>query len=256
MNNLQIEAFILCYNEEKMIKHTLNHYSQFCTKITLLDNYSTDNSIRIFMDHAKEDNKKINFEVRQFDTNKQIRDDAYMYLKNNCWKNSQADFVIVGDMDEYLYHPNIIQILQKAKINRVAIVPTEGYNMYSKTFPENYSSLLTQQVKEGVRAFNFDKNIIFSPKFVEEMLFSPGAHSCNPIYKKGYIKVNFPEKFKLLHYKYLGEKYLTEKHENYANRLSQFNKDNQFGAEYLQGGKKVKELFDILRKTKMLQVLQ
>ena len=254
-NNKQptVEAFVLCYNEEKFIKHTLNHYSQFCNKISIIDNCSTDNTAKIVEQYMQTPVNNCNYEFIQYGSNNQIRDDYYLHLKNSVWKNSKADYVIVCDMDELLYHTNIKEVLLLCHKNNVALPLVQGYNMYSETFPDNYDLPITTQAVRGVRATNFDKQIIFSPKFVDEILFFLGAHGCNPIFIKGYVPSKSTEALKLLHYKYIGYDYLLEKHSQYAARLSDYNKKNMFGAEYLKGEKHIKECFDQLRKTNLLK---
>lgn len=249
-SELFIEAFILCYNEEKLIRHTLNHYGNICKKITVIDNCSTDKTLDII---TIEYPKVI---IKQFDTHDQIRDDAYLHIKNSVWKESKADFVIVCDMDELLYHPNLYEELKKAKQNGVAMFTTKGYNMVAEYFPENYNIPITEQVKTGVRAFNFDKKIIFSPHFVQNILYAPGAHTCNPIFYPNAPKNVHPEPLKLLHYKYLGREYLKERHNMYAARLSDYNKRNLFGGEYLKGDQHVNECFNLIKQTKLLTVIQ
>lgn len=241
--NLTIEAYILCYNEEKMILHTLNHYSKFCTHITIIDNCSTDNTIDL-INHSGIPN----ITLKQFDTKGKLRDDAYELIKNTCWHKSEADFVIVCDMDEFLYHPNLINELKLAKENGFGIINTEGYNMFSETFPTDYSKPITEQIKRGARAYNFDKNIIFSPKLIENINYYPGAHKCNPVYYNNAKDVRPKTKFKLLHYKYIGYDYLVQKHQSYAQRLSDYNKTYNYGGEYLKGEKHVKECFQQLKK--------
>lgn len=245
-NKLTIEAFILCYNEEKMLPHTINHYSGICDKITIIDNESTDNSINELKEAAKTTDTEIC--IKQFDTKGKLRDDAYLLIKNTCWKKSTADFVIVCDMDELLYHPNLISELKIAKENGFGIINTEGYNMFSETFPNDYTKSIIQQIKRGARAFNFDKNIIFSPKLIENINYQPGAHTCNPIYYNNAPDIRPKTKFKLLHYKYIGYDYLVEKHRSYAQRLSDYNKTHNFGGQYLKGEKHVKECFSQLKK--------
>lgn len=245
MTELNIEAFILCWNEEKLIQHTINHYKTFCNKITIIDNESTDNTLEIA--------RKNNINIKQYNTNNKLQDSAYVYLKNNVWKQSTADFVVVCDMDEYLYHPDLINQLKEAKKNGVGVFQTEGYNMVTQSFPEDYFTLLTIQIKTGVRATNFDKLIIFSPNIMEEMLYGPGAHTCNPLYKRNASRVTHPIKLKLLHYKYLGIDYLIDKHAKYASRLSEYNKKNNFGGEYLHGSAHVFECYDLIKKSKKIK---
>jgi len=252
---MKIEAFILCYNEEKMIRYTLAHYLNFCDKVTIIDNYSTDNTISII---EKEFPKRVN--IIQYDSNNKLNDSAYTYIKNNCWKQSQADWVIVCDMDELLhYNKQGVSIIDFLKaFSDCPIIMPYGFNMFSETFPEEYSKPITSIIKKGVYAKNFEKQILFQPKMLQEINYGPGAHYCNPIIKKEYqLNLSYrSEHLKLLHYKYIGIDYLIQKHEQYANRLSDYNKVNHFGAEYIKGKQHVIDCFnEIKNSNKLIDVI-
>ena len=73
--NLIIHAYLLCYNEEKIIKNTLDYYSQFCTKIFVLDNMSTDQSCEIASQYK-------NVTVIKWQNNGFIDESLYVSLKN------------------------------------------------------------------------------------------------------------------------------------------------------------------------------
>ena len=53
---IKISLFLLCWNEEAYIKKTIEYYkNRFSNiKITILDNYSTDNSIKIAKQYGAE----------------------------------------------------------------------------------------------------------------------------------------------------------------------------------------------------------
>jgi len=238
---MKIDAFIFCYNEEKMIRHTLNHYSKFCDKITIMDNYSNDETISIIT------NEYQNVKIIPFDTNNQCREDIQTSLKNNCWKKSKADYVIVCDMDELLYSDNFSLELEKLNKYKPSICCMIGYEMYSNKFPTNYSKSIFEQIKYGVRNYRFDKTIIFSPKYVKEINYDYGAHTCNPELKNRYKKNQLIE-FKLLHYKYLDRKALIDKHKKYACRLSEINIKQSWGIEYQDGENHIKNKFKKAKK--------
>ena len=50
---MKIHAYIIAWNEEKILPFTLDHYSQFCEKIYVYDNMSTDGSDQIYEKYDK-----------------------------------------------------------------------------------------------------------------------------------------------------------------------------------------------------------
>ena len=221
-----IDAYIICWNEEKIIRHTLNHYAGFCRQITLLNNFSTDSTVALAHKYYP------SVKVIDYDTNNETRDDILQEIKNNCWKQSTADYVIVCDTDEFLYAGDMRRQLEMLYEHNVALPLVMGYNMGSETFPDNFDIPIYEQVKYGVRERLFDKQIIFSPRYVAEINYALGCHECRPILKEEKMR-DLAIEFKLLHFKYLGKEYLYEKHEAYANRLSLFNIRTSVGSHYL-----------------------
>lgn len=238
-----VEAFFLCYNEAKMIEHTLNYYSRFCDKITIIDNQSTDNSVAI----VKE--KFPGVIIEELDTGGEYREDMQIDIRNNRWKESEADFVIMADMDEFIIDADLVGKLKEMKRQKVAIPKVVGYNMYSEKFPDDYNTLITDQVTKQFKDRNFNKNIIFSPKLVKEMNFGPGSHFCNPEYQEHLNpQTNHSFKLTLLHFKYLGREYLYEKHHGYGTRMSDVNRRFKFGGVYELGNEHVDDAFNKIEK--------
>lgn len=239
-----IDAYILCFNEKLMVRHTLNYYLTFCNTVTILDNYSTDKTLQIIKSEYPQ------VVVTQFDTKGEAREDIQTELKNNCWKNNTtADYVIVCDMDELLYAQNIHQKIEELKKYQPAICVVTGYEMFSKRFPKKYKKSIIEQVKMGVKNNRFDKTIIFSPKKVKEINYDFGAHNCYPeLYKKGVV--DYIVEFKLLHFKFVGRNQLIRKHKKYQKKLSKVNHANGWGIEYLKGAKYIKKAFKKAKKHK------
>lgn len=247
---MKIHAYILCYNEEDIIFHTLSHYSSFCSRIFLLDNYSTDRSVDIantfekvivlpwwsgneFDDHA-------NIAIKQSYYKKYSRPDSPLCIES-------ADWVITCDMDELIYHPQLLSILVSYKRQSATVANIIGFNMISKKSLSGIGSLVNS-VTMGVQAKVFNKPILFAAGF--DMIFSMGCHPSGkgyrkmfqqPLYKKG------GERIALLHYKYIGERSIARAKSSVL-RLSQKNIDNGLGQHYQKTAKELVEKNLLMRK--------
>ena len=71
-----VHAFFVCYNEENILPHLIRYYSTFCEKIIILDNNSTDNSVKIIESFP-------NTEVIPFESNEEFHDGIHIKLKND-----------------------------------------------------------------------------------------------------------------------------------------------------------------------------
>ena len=221
-----VHYYAVCWNEEKMLPFMFQHYDQFVDHYTIYDNFSDDNSGNII--HSHKNAEIIKFKTEGFD------DTTHNDIKNNCWKRSRgkADYVIVCDIDEFIYHKDILQMLALLKNDKFSIVKPFGYNMYSTEYPcYNSETSITEQVKRGIRVPMFDKCILFDPHAIAEINYKPGAHECHPW---GRVKWYRNEDTKLLHYKNIGLKQLLERNRLYASRLSKKNIEKNYGSEYLK----------------------
>ena len=215
-----IHVYTLCYNEEIILPFFLRHYD-FADRIFVYDNYSTDKSIEICNANPK-------VEVRQYDSGGEIRDDLYLKIKNNAWKQSRgiADYVIVVDIDEFLYSDNILQKL--STISKTIIEPN-GYEMVSDEIPSGIEQIYNY-IPNGATSPGHNKCVIFNPDAIQEINYRPGCHSCKPI---GNIILHPPDgTFKLLHYKHLSVEYVIDRYRKFNERLSEFNIRNGYGIQY------------------------
>ena len=98
-----IEAFIICWNEIDTIQLTIDHYRSFCNQVTFYDNHSDDGTAELILQNG--------CSLVSFGSPGKLEDDQYKEIKNNCWKESNADWVIVCDCDEIIWHPYIKAVL-------------------------------------------------------------------------------------------------------------------------------------------------
>lgn len=222
-----VHYYAVCWNEEKMLPFMFQHYDQFVDYYTIYDNYSDDSSEEIILLHGKAD-------IEKFSMNNQIDDHVYQQIKNNCWRHSRgkADWVVVCDVDEFLYSPDMLHSLSLLRLGGFSVVKPFAYNMYSREFPRySNDTPLTRLVPKGLRAPIFDKCILFDPHAIVDINYDPGAHVCHPV---GKVRSYRSEDIKLLHYKNIGLEKLLARNRLYAVRLSKENVENNYGIEYLR----------------------
>lgn len=217
-----IHAHILAFNEEKILPFTLDYYSNLCEKIFVYDNMSTDSSDEIYARYPK-------VTVIKWSSNNEINEMNYINIKSNGYKqySRDADWVIVCDCDEILYHSKLLDKLTYYKENGITVPKVNGHDMVSETFPEYDGVSITTKVKTGSEVYApFCKNIIFNPKLDVE--YGIGGHS----FKCDKATYSVSPELKLLHYKFLGVEYVENIYKARMERLSEFNKQHKFGEHY------------------------
>lgn len=222
---MKIHAYIVAWNEAKILPFVLDHYSQFCEKIYMYDNMSTDGSDEIYKRYNKVEVVKWQSPEKLY--NQYVVD---VDLKSNVYKrsrNKNVDWVIVCDCDELLYHPNLMDKLKEYKEKGVTMPLIDGHDMFSEEFPEYDGGLLTDKVKIGSETYDvMCKNIIFDPKL--DVVFGYGSHRINA---PNAVKSKSAE-IKLLHYKFLGKEYVLKRYNDLAKRLSDFNNKRGLGGHW------------------------
>ena len=220
-----IHAHILSWNEEKILPFTLDYYSTFCDKIFIWDNMSTDNSDEIYKKYSK-------VIVKKWSSDNSFHDLLHKQIKSNCYKEisrNEADWVIVCDCDEILYHPNLIDKLKELKDRNIDIPKIDGRDMVSEVFPIYDGELITSKIQYGSPTYEpMCKNILFNPK--KDVEFGFGSHS---YYCRDCSTTNDFELY-LLHYKFISLDYVSNRYAVLNSRLSNYNKKYQLGTHYTQ----------------------
>lgn len=220
---MKIHAHILAYNEEKLLPFTLDYYSSFCEKIFMYDNMSTDGSDDIYKKYPK-------VQVIKWNSNDSFNDFYNKDIKSNTYKQysrGEADWVIVCDCDEFIYHPNLLDKLKEYDEKGISLPKTNGYEMFSDDFPIYDGQLITEKIKEGFGVVDtLCKQILFKPNV--DINYGFGAHSnvC-----ENCVTNETPE-LKVLHYKFLNLDYVINRYQHLQDRLSDFNKQHGFGHHY------------------------
>ena len=214
-----IETFLISWNESDTIHLTIKHYLKF-GKVTLFDNFSNDGTPEIA--------DKLGAYVQSFGRKGVLDDKEYLKIKNNCWKESKADYVIVCDSDEILQIDN--KLIERELSKGVTIFKTWGWNIFSNKMPKKDWA----EINTGFHDPNFSKQIIFSPK-LRGINYVYGCHVCNPEGDLKYSNTVLP----LFHYRNVGGvDRLIQRHKSYRRRMSDLNKRLRLGYHYLTEEKK------------------
>jgi len=228
-----IYTYIFCWNEERILPFTLDHYEQFSDRIFLLDNYSTDKSVEIARKYDKV--TVIPFSCQDEDTydeyeSANLRSTIYKDETYGFNATGKADWAILVDADELVYHPDIISVLKSYKEQGVGVPRLAGYEMVSDKFPAyKKGTFITQKVKTGSESISLSKPVIIAPDKVD-VRFSVGAHFHSKA--MGQVLPSVYPDIKLLHYKSLGKDYILDRYNQLSKRSSCTNKENQFGEHW------------------------
>jgi hypothetical protein len=221
-----IHAYFICHNEEYIMPHLLRYYSDFCEKIYIIDNMSDDNTRDIV-------NSFDNTEIIDYNSKGKFDDNKHMNLKNNVWKISEgiADYVILGDSDEFLYNENMEEFLTRVFEQGYTFFKPHGSHMIAdENLILKSDDDLLSIVKYGVPTNVLNKPMMFNCNKIKEINYSLGAHMANPI---GEVKMYHEEDLKMLHYKYIGLENHLRRCKSRGSRLSDFNLRTGVGRFYL-----------------------
>ena len=208
---MNIEIYSLCHQEAKIIPYYMRHYNQY-GKVFLFEGHSTDGSAQLA--------ESLGATIIPFLTDNQVRDDMFMDIKNNCWKESVADWVIICDMDEFIYHPDLINYL--GTIEETIIEPAT-FEMLSDIFPTTGGQIY-DEVKFGFQIKS--KFFMFRPTQLREISYGAGCHVAQP---EGNVYINRNSEIKCMHFRHLSIDHVVERNAYLYSRLSEINKKMGWG---------------------------
>jgi len=222
-SEIKIHIYTICWNEERMLPFFLRHYEQIAERIVVYDNGSDDASQEIVCRHPIA-------ELRHFDSHGESREDIEIDVKSNVWKESRrtADFVIICDVDEFLFHPHLNKYLLDCRRRGITMPIPDGYQMVSERFPTTTGQIY-EEVKRGLYHSRWSKRVIFDPHAIEEIHYAPGCHEADPV---GKIFCDRVPQLKLLHFKFLGIDYLITRYRELGARKSRHDLSHQYGHQY------------------------
>jgi len=208
---MNIEIYALCHQEADIIPYFMRHYKQY-GQVFLMEGHSTDGSAELARLRGAI--------IVPVDTNDEVRDDIFTDIKNNCWKDSKADWVIVCDMDEFVYHPDMINYL--STIKDTIVIPRQ-FEMITDIYPTT-----DKQIYDEVR-YGFEmpsKMFLFQPQKLKNISYGVGAHSAQP---EGEVYINKSSEIICMHMKFLSVNKVIERNRYLTSRFSDINRKNGWG---------------------------
>jgi glycosyltransferase involved in cell wall biosynthesis len=225
-----ITVYAVAYNESHIIKFMIDHYRHRFPKckIIVYDNYSSDNTAQIAKDNGAE--------IIKFQTGNTFSDSKHLEIKNNCWKESSTDWVLMCDTDEML-DISEEQLIEEEKLNST-IITSDGCNMVN--MEDNFD---LSNIKFGSKFELYSKQYLFNKKFIKEINYAPGCHTSNPI---GTIKYS-SKSYLALHYALINPDFMVARYKQNAARMSKENIKNGWGAHYFLSEEEIRKNFQTHR---------
>lgn len=169
---MDINIFLLCFNESALLPHTVNHYKKYLPncKITIYDNESTDNSVEIA--------KNLGCNVFSFSSNNILNEDLQINLRNSIWKNCNSGWIIMADMDEFVCVTE--NELMEEMESGTTILQINGYDMIGESKTIDLTDIDLQKINKYIKNNYESKNLCFLREAIIDMNYGPGSHTCNP----------------------------------------------------------------------------
>lgn len=220
---MRVEVFTLCWNEMDVLPWCIDYWHKYADHVTVFDNGSTDGSTWFL-------SKFEWINVVPFDSGG-FNDTENQRIKNECWKNSDADYVVVCDMDECLLASDITATLQRMKEQGATICLPQWYELQAEERPKYEEGRMLHETSPMCRHFQgASKAIIFDPKAIKEMNYTPGAHRCNP---EGRVKWYDGTDIFALHINHnMSLEYKLARYRELNARLSEENRIKKYGIHY------------------------
>lgn len=219
-----LHCYTSTYNDLYMIRWYVRYYSQFADKIFVYDDDSTDGT-REFLDSCA---PKVVVKSPGFHGIDEVLLEEMREREYKIHSRGVADFVIIGDSDELVYHPNLKLFLEVLAKERIIAAVAHGWQMFGEKAPEDNGGQLIDHIREGIVDPMYDR-LIFNPYL--DLRIPPGMHHCSIIGPSRYLNepICKDAAVKMLHYKYIGLDHIKERHGRVWSRSSERNKQMGWG---------------------------
>lgn len=207
-----------------MLPYFFRHYDDLVDRYVFFDDGSTDSTPAIIKNHPKTELRSL----PRLDVDSYVL--AAQKVYNNCWKESRgkADWVIITDVDEHLYHKDLPGYLSRCQREGITLIPGIGYQMLSDEVPHSPKKM-TELVTRGTHWCHMNKLNLFNPDKIIENNGEVGNHVASPT---GEVVYPAQDELLNLHYKYLSLERTFQRHVELQEKLGSLDKKNLWGDQY------------------------
>jgi hypothetical protein len=224
-----VEVHVLRYGDDWLVPYVVRHYLTFASRVVIHDAGGG---------RSLEDIEGMipGVSIIHWDCN-EVNDLKYAELRNECWKGTKADWVVVGDLDELLWFPGGAEAaLRRYEQVGAAVPKPHGIQMFSETYPSGDGQIL-DEIKMGAPADKwYSKAMLFNPRLVSGMNYGLGSHECDPYLHDGrrfHVGPKWPfakPECYLLHVHHIGPaEDIAAKYDATITRMCEANKKNHWG---------------------------
>ena len=204
-HGIQVWAYTIVRNEERLIGAWCDHYGAFCARLTVFDDESDDATVRLAAEHGAR--------VRRY-PGSGLDDEAMVALANDVVQGARgrgqdgADYVIWSDADEFIYWPGgVAPRLAQLKQAGVRVPHVWGFEMHGEPFSPN-----------GFRHSIYDKPMVIDPWLKLE--WQVGRHAVKVDGKQLSWLEHAPVDLAMLHYRNLEPGWVEERNARNQARLT------------------------------------
>ena len=168
----KLHIYTVVWNEEYMIKYFLRYYETVADKIFIIDDNSDDKTKDIVKSCPKATLLPYPFPsgFNEYDKTTCL---ATEYRKHS----RDAEWVICVDYDEFIYHPDLRNLLDLKRSQGYRALKTTGHFFASKEIPNTDGQLfdaMPYRFRLRKLKASYDKEVLFDPKLDVE--FRNGCH--------------------------------------------------------------------------------
>lgn len=139
-----------------MLPFFLRHYRDWVDGFVFFDNASTDRTRELIANEPRA-------ECLPFDSLGYYKVEVHTMIKNKAYRQLRlgADWYLIVDCDEFLWHPNPRTCLERYMREGVTLPQVKAYQMYAETFPaDDGATPLVELAPCGIRDVDYDKPLV------------------------------------------------------------------------------------------------